>query len=253
MIWCARGFLMMACLLTTLAAVAAPPRVVRLATLEWPPYNSTLLPAGGVNTALVRKAFEQAGYRLEIEVLPWNATIRQGLSNAHLDGYFPVYLAPNVRRSCFLSERVGSSSVVLAKRQRQTYVVRNVSDLTHYLVGVVRDYNNTEAFDANVRRGVQKVEIATSDEQNLLRLVHGRVDMIMIDHDVMRWLLTQPSLRAQRALLDTIDPPLQIQGLYICFQRTARGQQLADSFSGGLRRLDAEAFTRDYLRQLGQQ
>ena len=247
-----RVLLLLLCLCQVRGGLADSLPVVRLATLEWPPYNSETLPQGGVNTALVRAAFAAAGYRLEVETFPWSAAVYKGLHDARFDGYFPEYLSPAARRDCYLSERAGESPVVLAKRKDSQYPpVRGVSDLARYRIGVVQGYNNTEAFDANVARGVQKVDVALSDEQNLDKLAHGRVALIIIDRNVMTWLLANsPRLRGQEALLDSLRPPLQVQGLYICFKRDAQGQTLADSFSGGLRHVDVDDFTRRYLSAL---
>ncbi|BEV73753.1 MULTISPECIES: ABC transporter substrate-binding protein [unclassified Paludibacterium] len=233
------------------AASADPARLVRLATLEWPPYNSAALPAGGFNTALVREALRLSGYRLEVVTLPWNSAVYKGLHDPRFDGYFPEYVSPAVRRNCFLSERAGESPVVLAKRTGKDYLVRGVTDLRHYLVGVVNGYNNTEAFDANVAKGVQRVDVAASDEQNLVKLVHGRVDLIIIDRYVMQWLLSNSArLAGIGSKVQTMEPPLQVQGLYVCFKRESRGQKLADRFSAGLRQIDVDRFTADYLAGL---
>lgn len=233
------------------AARARHDELVRLATLDWPPYTNAALPDGGLTAALVREALSQAGYRLEVVPMPWPRAVASGLSNPKFDGYFPEYLSPDVRRQCFLSPSAGESPVVLAKRAKSDLTVRNLEQLSHHLVGVVNGYNNTEAFDANVNSGVQQIDRADSDEANLLKLASGRVDLIVIDRNVMQWQLARSrKLKPYAGTLDTLEPPLQLQGLYLCFKRTPHGQKLADAFARGIRRVNVADFTRAYLSSL---
>lgn len=248
----ARGLaLLLGLLLVAPVLAARHDRLVRLATLEWPPYNSAALPDGGLNTALVRAAFARAGYRLQVVPMPWGRAVDKGQRDPAFDGYFPVYLASEVRRDCFLSARAGESPVGLARLDAASFYAARVEDLVRYRVGVVQGYHNTEAFDANVRSGLQQVDSAGSDEQNLLKLLHRRVDLAIIDRNVLRWLLLHsPRLQPAAASVQFLEPPLQVQGLYICFKRSRDGQRLADAFAGGLRGLDGEGFARDYMAHL---
>lgn len=250
-----RGCVLWLCVLLSLSAQAAPgDRIVRLATLEWPPYNSAALPDGGLNTALVRAAFARAGYRLEVVAMPWVRAVDTGKRDAAFDGYFPEYLSPEVRRDCFLSARAGESPVGLARLGDSSFLARSVDELTRYRVGVVSGYNNTEAFDDNVRKGVQQVDRAASDEQNLIKLLRRRVDLAIIDRNVLLWLLGHsPRLKGAAANVQFLEPPMQEQGLYICFKRSRRGQKLADAFAGGMLHVDTERFARDYMHRLSRQ
>jgi polar amino acid transport system substrate-binding protein len=226
-------------------------RLVRLATLEWPPYNSVALPGGGLNTSLVRQAFAKAGYRLEVVTMPWVRAVDKGTHDPAYDGFFPEYLSVGARRDCFLSARAGDSPVGLARLGSATITAGSIGELVHYRVGVVNGYNNTEAFDENVRKGLQQVDRAETDEQNLLKLLHHRVDLAIVDRNVMLWLLAHsPHLKPDAKAFQFVEPPLQVQGLYICFKRTPHGQQLSDAFSGGLMRVDVDRFSRRYLDEL---
>jgi polar amino acid transport system substrate-binding protein len=249
---CLRAYAFMLCLLLAVPACAARhDQLVRLATLEWPPYNSAALPGGGLNTALVRRAFADAGYRLEVVQMPWVRAVDKGKNDPSFDGYFPEYLSPVVRHDCFLSARAGESPVGLVRRGDTSFYASNASELLRYRVGVVEGYNNTEQFDANVEKGLQQVDQAQTDGQNLIKLWSRRVDLAIVDRNVMRWLLAHdPRLQSHAGYFQFLEPPLQVQGLYICFKRNRHGQQLADAFSGGLLHINQEQFTRDYMNSL---
>jgi len=249
----ARRLVVLLCLFQVWPAVARArhDELVRLATLDWPPYNSAALPGGGLNTALVRQALANAGYRLEVVTMPWTRAMASGRLDPKFDGYFPVYLSPQVRQQCYLSMSAGDSPVVLAKRKNLLPAPRTLDELSHYVVGVVNGYDNTEAFDLRVRQGAQPVDRADSDSANLLKLASGRVDLIIIDRNVMQWLLPRsPKLQPYAASLVAQEPPIAHQGLYLCFKRTLHGQKLADGFDRGILQMNIPAFSRDYLSTL---
>jgi polar amino acid transport system substrate-binding protein len=247
-----RAFVLLSCLLSVwlVAAHAAPELAVRLATLEWPPYNGSALPDGGGNTMLVRQAFERAGYRVEVVTMTWMRA-KESLNDPAFDGYFPVYLSPEVRRNCYLSERIGQSRLVLVERKASHFRVKNLDDLSHYLVGVVNGYHNKVEFDENVMSGKQQVDRADTDEANLAKLAEGRVDLIIIDENVMLWLLAHvPSLASVSSSVEALQPPLVDQGLYICFKRTVKGQQLSDDLTRGMKNIDIQASMKNYIYRL---
>jgi polar amino acid transport system substrate-binding protein len=245
------ALLLCLCQIWPVAARARHDELVRLATLDWPPYTSAALPDGGLTVALVREALSQAGYRLEVVPMPWPRAVASGLNAAQFDGYFPEYLSPEVRRRCFLSPSAGESPLVLAKRKNTQIEIHGLNDLTHYRVGVVNGYNNTDAFDANVSSGLQKVDRADSDQANLQKLISGRVDLILIDRNVMQWQLTRSQkLQSHASDLEVLEPPLQLHGLYLCFKRSAHGQKLADAFSRGIRHVNVANFSHSYMEAL---
>ena len=222
--------------------------VVHLETLEWPPYTTNALPGGGMTTSLIRKAFAVMGYELKIDVLPWPSAIDNGLHKSGIDGYFPEYMSTSVRKQCLLSDPTGSSPLVLGKDKTQKMHIRTVRDMLPYRVGVVSGYINTEEFDRNVFIGIQKIAAAESDEMNLRKLIHNRVAMIIIDQNVMHWLLSSnPTLQRHASQLDMILPPLQTHNLYICFKPGSRGEQLLKAYNKGQKTINIKNFTKQYL------
>jgi len=183
--------------------------------------------------------------------MPWMRSVQRGLHDPSFDGYFPEYLSPSVQRNCYVSAATGESPVVLAERKQSHLGVTAVSQLSRYLVGVVNGYNNTVEFDNAVASGKQPVDRANSDEENLEKLSKGRVDLIIIDENVMHWTLTHsPALMPFASSIEALQPPLIKQNLYVCFKRTRKGRKLAADFNEGLRHVDVPSFVHGYLMAL---
>ncbi len=45
--------------------------IIRVSTLNWPPYTGKDLPLGGATTDVVRAAFEKVGHEIEVNYRPW--------------------------------------------------------------------------------------------------------------------------------------------------------------------------------------
>ncbi len=64
-------------IIITCAVALFPPRpciaqsMLKFATVNAPPLCDETLPDGGLYTAITRKAFQRAGYTLEIKFMPW--------------------------------------------------------------------------------------------------------------------------------------------------------------------------------------
>jgi polar amino acid transport system substrate-binding protein len=125
-----------------------------------------------------------------------------------------------------------------------------VQDLAALRVGVVAGFSNGPAFDAMVREGRLQVDPSPNDMLNLRKLLAGRVDTVVMDKLVLRYLLaTEPRLARERNQFAFHDKPLAELSLHVCFQRTPAGREMQQAFDQAvqslpLRKLEAEYFQR---------
>ena len=221
------------------SAVATAAEVIRLASLEWPPYTGAQLPDGGETTATLKAAFAAVGYQLEVDFLPWERTLALAKApDSGYAGYFPEYFSEAISEQFLFSVTIGYGPLGLAERRNQPVQWRLESDLQRYLIGTVQGYVNTETFDRAVAAGLQQAEAAGSDSQNLKKLAAGRIDAAIIDPHVMRYLLDHdPSLASIKPLLGFNPRLLDNKALYVCFRRGPEASKLANALAEGLARI----------------
>lgn len=226
------------------------PEAISLATSLWPPYNDASLPGQGMNTELVRLVFARMGITLFPRFLPYERAMLYGLNEPGFLGYFPEYKSSQVLQRCLLSDPIGESPLVLARRVDFPFQYDQPASMLSYSVGVVSGYTNVEEFDRNVANGLQRVEFAKDDEANLYKLLFKREDLAIIDSRVMDWLLTHSDkLKPYARMLVKVEPVLDMQPLYVCFRPNLQGRQLQQRFNAALKGLDVERFNYDYLLQ----
>jgi len=225
--------------------------VLRLASLEWLPYVGSQLQQHGLSSFIADSAAQKFGYRLQIDYFPWTRAMRIGLLDARYAGYFPAYYTVERARQCYFSASIGSSTVGLAYLNNAPLQWQNLQDLSGLTIAVVAGFSNGPAFDALVREGRLHVDPSPSDMLNLRKLVAGRVDAVVIDKLVLRYLLlTEPSLLQDRERIVFHDKPLAELPLYICFKRTPEGLALQQAFDAALRTLPLHRIESEYFQRI---
>jgi polar amino acid transport system substrate-binding protein len=241
-------------LLGALPAMAAEPQApLLLASLRWPPYVGPEIAGGGLAQALVRSAARKAGYHLKVEYFPWNRTVRLGGKDPRYAGFFPAYYTEERARQCHFSTALGTSTLVLAHLRKHPVRWQQLTDLAAKKIGVVVGYSNGAQFDAMVQRGTLNVDPSPSDLLNLRKLFAQRVDAVVIDRLVLRYLLlSDPDLHAHADEVTFHERPVAELSLHVCFQRNAQGRRLQHAFNAALRTIPLPQFEREYMRTLEQ-
>lgn len=232
------------------AQVEAQDKVVRIATLDWPPYTGKDLPEGGATTDVVRAAFDKVGYQVEVEYRPWKRAIDMALKGTDdVIAYFPGYHCQH-REGFIGSEPIGNGPLGFAEHVDAPITWNTLDDITDQKlkIGTVLGYANTDAFDAAVGTGYILAIASNDDLTNLKKLVRRRIDAVVIDKMVLEYLkATDASLAGGGDKLQFDETPLEDKTLYLCFRDDDSGQTLKDVFNTGLEQVDSESMVTDYF------
>jgi polar amino acid transport system substrate-binding protein len=237
--WCA---VLLALLLApgTASAQAKPAKpVVHLATLDWEPYIGQKLPDQGYTAALVRAAFADQGWQVQIDFYPWARALRLARSG-EVDGLMPEYFN-TTRKSefrysfpfpggplVFYKRRADDIDFVIDPAARPDLAFRALQKMRF---GVVRGYLNTPEFDA---ASYLHKEEANDDATNLRKLVYRRIDLAVVDRRVAEYLI-RTQYPDYAAKLEPMEPALADNPLYIAFSLKSPRQAAAlTAFNKGL-------------------
>ncbi len=219
------------------AAALAGEKVVRLTSLDWPPYTSPSA-SHGVVEQVVRQAFKAMGYTLVTEFFPFNRAVANGLQDPQFAGYYPEYRSQALASACLFSDSIGGGPLGFAQRKAHPVAWKSLDDLAGVRIGTVLGYVNTNDFDARVKAGRLTVDEAKDDAANLKKLAMGRVDLAVVDRNVMAHLLaTDQSLAPMADQVEFHPRLLEDKTLHVCFRPDPQGQALAGVFAEGLRRI----------------
>lgn len=251
--------------------VVAMERQVKLLTLEWEPYVGSNLPGQGFAAEIVSLAFKKAGYRVTIEVHPWETALemaRQGKA----DGVFPAYHEKGREANYFFSKPFFKSPLGLCKikdytqpspgggflyqrgakirygvdpRIDQTLALRQ---LKAYRFGVVRGYANTPEFDN--ADFLTKV-VAETDAENLGRLLQDEVHLVVVDRYVAQNILVK-TFPWRFTEVEFMEPPLALRNLYVAFSKqTDNPEKKMNDFNAGLEILRIDGILEGIMSRYG--
>ena len=231
------------------AAAFAQEKVIRLTSLEWPPYTGEKLKEHGASAAVAREAFKAMGYTLVIEFYPWSRAVKMVKEDPKYLGYFPEYYSADTAKEFTYSDPMGVGPLSFAERNDKRVSWTKLDDLNRYTIGVVQDYVNTEEFDRRVAKKQLKVDVTVSDDKNLLKLDGKNIDLAVIDRNVFDYLLrTNPRLAAAQKTLRFNDKILEDKKLFICFKKGPEGEKLAKLFNEGLKKINVQAIMAQHLK-----
>lgn len=231
-------------------SVAAQDKVIRLTSLEWPPYAGEKVAEQGASVAVVRAAAEAMGYKLEVKFYPWERAVKMaqdGASGYH--GYFPEYHSDEVAKTFVLSDPIGSGPLGFVEQKSAPVAWGSLAELKGKTIGTVSGYVNTAEFDAKAASGELKVEAVTDDLTNVRKVGAGRIPMAVIDKHVLNYMLrTDPALAAVKDKVQFNARLLEDKSLYIAFQRSAKGQEAAKVINEGLKKIDVDAIAGKFFK-----
>jgi polar amino acid transport system substrate-binding protein len=244
-----KKILLAAGLILSASFTFAEDKLIQLTSLDWPPYSSKSLDQQGASVAVAKAAFKAMGYQLKVDFFPWSRAIALAKdSGSQYAGYFPDYFSDDNAKDFIYSDAMGSGPLGFAERKDKSISWAVLDDLKPYRIGIVQDYINTAEFDAMIAKKTLKSSVTTSDEKNLKKLVGNRVDLAVVDKNVMNYLFkTNPSLAKKSSLAQFNSTLLEDKKLFICFKKGPKGEDLAKIYNDGLKKIDIEAIMNKYL------
>ncbi len=219
-------------------------KVLRLVSESWPPFAYECdSKACGVDVELVSHILATLGYQVQIQFVPWPralARIQSGEADAILD----ISKGESNEREdslLFPSEPLSINSNSLFYRKSEPFVYDGLTSLRGKRVAVVRGYNYSANF---MSATFFSRDPGVSHEQNMKKLVRGRVDLALMDTAVGIHLMRTLHVEDQVAK----DPTLFMSGkLYLAF---ASRPEFVNLVSGFERELIAFKRTDDYEKLL---
>ncbi|WP_230390839.1 ABC transporter substrate-binding protein [Reinekea sp. G2M2-21] len=219
---------------------------VYLTSLAWQPYAGAELASQGASVAVAKAAFEAMGHKLVVEFFPWSRAVSLATNDEKYQGYFPEYFYES--DEFLFSNPMGVGPLGFVENSSKPISWSSMDDLKNYSIGVVQDYVNTEELDAMIANGSIKSQSVVSDAQNVLKVSAGRIDMAVIDSNVLDYLLkNDPKLSPAVGKVKMNDKLLVDKELFVAFKNTPNGNRWKDVFNEGLTKIDIDAIMAQHM------
>lgn len=187
---------------------------------------------------LVSEAFHTAGYEVSFTFTMWKTAYREAE-----DGQYDAtsFWTDTDRHSddFHVSDPVMTKKLVFFKRKDTPAVTWNeFSDLGDLTIGAARQYPYTEAFWQAAEDGTLNLSIGPTNEQNMRKLMMGRVDLVIIE-EMEGWTTLRgfdPDLPDRFEVV--ANPVKQTRG-HVLFPKKhgERSRELVEAFNAALEKL----------------
>ncbi len=210
---------------------------VTLASGEWKPFLSQSLPNNGIVAQVVKEAFDLEGINVLYEYYPW-ARAESLSSVGKVDG--TLIWSKNQKREQYhlYSAPVMKISIHFFYHQGNPLHWDTLKDLVGRNIGITRSYAYGVDLLNAIKSGELKGEEATSDEQNLQKLVKGRIDLFPMHKEVGLYLIQNELSPEERKKLTYHPKPLTELDYHLMISKnTVNGPELIHKFNRGLSKL----------------
>ena len=221
----------------------------------WCPYNCA--PGSdypGYAVEIARIVFDGAGYDVDYQLLNWTRSIDEA-RHGHVDAVIGAF-ATDVPGFVIPAEPIGRSSTGFAARLSSDYRYTGPQSLDGQTLGIVATYEFPGALGDylhNLHGDKSRIQYMSGDQglaKNLLKLISGRIDVVLDDAQVLQRLIKELQLE-DRVIFSQDYTQVPI---YIAFSpANPASSQYADILSTGIARLRASGRLAAILARYGLQ
>jgi len=207
---------------------------ITLATDSFAPYYAPNLLNNGYLTQLVKEAFKRKGYELNVKFVPWKRALEHS-KLGNYDGLLGAYYKEDRTKFFEYSEKIDHTEIVFFTKKSRYIQYVKITDLSEYVIGVVRAYHYSKEFD-KAKKYLHLFE-ANHVKHNIKLLIHDRVDLILGSRKVVVRLLNQhyPLYLSE---VKFITPIVQSNKLYVTISKKRKNyKKIINDFNEGLKEI----------------
>lgn len=219
-------------LLASLSPSAQAERL-RIVSDDWAPYF--YLEDGefkGVDHDIVSAVFKRLGVQVDWELMPWKRCLAM-VHEGQVDGVLDIFKMPG-RDLIYPDEALSQVEFVLYQASARPHRIEHIDDLAGLTVGTSPGYTYGDAFSDSP---LFHREPAPTQQANFGKLALGRIDLLLTDRRVGRFLRRQMALEQRVEELSLV---INQQPQFLALARKPGREALAAAFSEELQRFRQE-------------
>ena len=149
---------------------------------EWPPFSGAELPSNGISMDVIATVLREAGYEVDVEILPWVRVIN-GAKTGEYDVVGSLFFDPEFAKFMTYGDAFYETEVKFVQRKGASHNVGTLDALRPYTIAVGDGFLYEEKFD---RAEFLKKIVVTTTLQALQMVAHERADLTLDSEEVVR-------------------------------------------------------------------
>lgn len=231
-------------------ASESPRSEVILESLEVPPFVSDNMPEQGAATYALKQIFNKMGYDLKVLVVPILRIRTLRFRSPNVSGFFPSFIDDDFVEGLDLSSVVYETPWVIAERKDKPIIWKTPKELAKYRGGNVKGYTIRSQVRKIYEDNRLKLESASDDASNLLKLANKRVDYVFTDAHIFKFLMaTDPRLKEYTDTLQVNSKIVAMNRYGIAFKRDPANTKLRELFNKTTSEAEFEKYVQEYFKK----
>ncbi len=221
-----------------LVSVGTAKETIRLASGEWPPYQSSSLKEGGMVTHIINESFLNAGIKVEFGYFPWNRSFYLA-KEGDWDGTFIWFDTPERRSSFYVSNSVVDVKYVFFHLKETVFNWSTIDDLRQISIGATLGYEfGGKEFKEAEKNKTIKVIRANDDLMNLKLLLNKRIQVFPCDLQVGYQLIKTHFSSKDATLFTHHSKPIKVAPHHLLLsKKNVKNELIIQRFNTGLQKL----------------
>lgn len=226
-------------------------KVVTVSTGEWAPWAGENIPENGFVLHIVREIFDNAGYMVNYQFVPWQRAIVM-LKRGEVDASAYWYKDDKRNNFAYHSEPVTKEKqVFFFRKTNPVNEWDSYEDLKGFKIGLTRGNTYPDELMELIDDKVLSADVANEDLQSFKKLVHERIDVLPAPEVMGNEILNKEFSPSIRATIDYSSKPLTITTGHILFSRKRpKAKEYLEVFNKGLKKIKADGIYDNYFEKL---
>lgn len=216
-----------------------------VAYVDWEPFYGENLPNEGPIAEIASEAFARSGYTITTQALPWSRATKK-VEDAEIDVLLGVYYTIERSRIYEYSKVIAFVDVGLVSRaDLDIKNYQSMLDLRPFSIGISQNWANSPEFDSAyyLKKDPAKNQILT-----IRKLLHQRVDMIAVSHEVFRHEMSKQGEAIKN--FTYIEPKLSRSTLHMASgKKNPKHQEIIKAFNAGFASMKADGTYEEILKR----
>ncbi len=210
-------------------------KTLKITTGDWPPFCSE---NNNQSTALkiITEAFALKGVKVEYVFLPWKRAYLTVINDSEYDASAIWRKSDERLNDYYFSDAVINESTYFFYLKSKPFKWKNYNDLKGIKIGTTIGYSYGEDFDRLKRDKFLMVEETSTDKQNFMKLLHGRIRLFPVEKDVGKYTLNKYFTGEEIKMITVDSKPVNISPCYLIVPKRAgsEGLETLRIFNSGL-------------------
>ncbi|WP_018690907.1 substrate-binding periplasmic protein [Algicola sagamiensis] len=222
---------------------------IKLTVGEWPPFIGQHLEDEGVGSKIVKELFRRAGYEVILEFYPWPRAYRHA-AEAEKEGSI-LWIWTEKRAKLFhYSEPVFSSGSYFFMRKSRYIDWNSFKDFKGKVIGIAAGYQYGHDFAQAEKQRLIDTERFNGNDEKLLRLLLGRLDVVVVDYYVAYSILNNYFEPDERAKIKHHPRPIATEGLHLIMPKKSKASlKYLEQFNKKLQEAKDEGYIERMLKK----